>query len=137
MMRITCFLIPFVICFNACLSTTDLKSYTVIEGRIHDKQDGYFYLIKSENSLDYNNYYEALDSFKIDSKGGFSITIELNSADFFQIRKPNGWTLFSNKDLYLKPNDTLKIFAPKKHIDPIVLKGSAAFLNQIQWDQHL
>jgi thiol-disulfide isomerase/thioredoxin len=112
----------------SCVSKkTEISNELIINGYTSDVKEETYYLLRSIDAQDWKHFYKAQDSCIIDSTGHFQFSLNLKSADFFQIRSSKGSKIHEN-DFYLKPGDSLTIRVNDGNLE---LKGKAAELNNI------
>lgn len=123
-------ILPILFLVSCSLGSESSKSI-LIKGSDSSISNEYIYLTKSCYSQTWRSFYKAIDSCQTDNTGHFSFNIYAENPQFYQLRRNNGLELYSGNDIFLQPGDSIEF---NKQESKIILNGSAAKLNQIQWD---
>jgi|GEM_PF-2403967 len=105
----------------------EVSKELIINGYTSDVEEETYYLLRSTDAQDWKHFYKAQDSCIVDSTGHFQFSLNLKSADFFQIRSSKGYKINEN-EFYLEPGDSLIV---RVNDDSLELKGKASELNNI------
>ena len=120
-------LILFISLVSCDSKNAEVYNELIINGYTSDVQEETYYLVRSTDAQDWKHFYKAQDSCIVDSTGHFKFSLNLELADFFQIRNSQG-NLINQNDFYLNPGDSLNIRVNDGRLE---LKGKASEFNNI------